>query len=707
MSPARDRLTALTNPRSVALIGVSSDAERVTARPLSYLLKHGFEGQVYPVNPSSKRLQGVETLASINDAPEAVDHAYILLDRNRAVTAFEDCVNAGVQCISILADGFAESGVEGASLQRVLSERAKETGTLLLGPNSMGIADTRTRFVCTTNAAFAADELISGRFAVVSQSGSLIGAILSRGAAVGIGFSTLVSVGNEAHDDVASIGRLLLNDPDTDAVLLALETIRDADAFVAFAQEAHKCGKPIVAYIYAMSKEGKALSTSHTGALVGSARALQALMKDCGVHVVDVFEALFEAPGAIRAIDSRIGNRPKTVTVVSTTGGGGAMVVDRLSLRGIAMTPCPEGARRRLHALDISVPATRLVDVTLAGTHYETMRRVVDEIASDPETGVVVTAIGSSAQFQPQLAVKPVVDVASRNNTCAPILAFAVPEATNALREFNACGIPAFRTLESCIDTIASAFSIRDPVAPAAPKISAATGAAVADLGPGVHSEEVAYGVFETLGIPACQRSLLALGQEHPDALPFPFPVAAKLVSPSLPHKTEAGAVRLGIRGHCELCDAIQTFENLVDARGIADDVEGILIQPMLNGLAEVLIGLNRDPVVGAMITVGMGGRLAEIYDDVSVRRAPVTLETASEMLEEVCGFAILRGYRNLPVGDTRALADTVATFSALAVIPRVQEAEINPLLVHEEGAGVTMLDALLVLSDEERSSTK
>jgi len=347
------------------------------------------------------------------------------------------------------------------------------------------------------------------------------------------------------------------------------------------------------------------------------------------------------------------------------------------------------------------------VDVTLAGTRYETMRRVVDEIASDPNTGVVVTAIGSSAQFQPQLAVKPVVDVATRDRTCAPILAFAVPEAISALKCFNACGIPAFRTLESCIDTIASAFFNRDPITPTSPTVSAATAAAVADLRPGAHSEAVACRVFETLAIPACQRSLLALTDDLPDALPFPFPVAAKLVSPSLPHKTEAGAVMLDIRDHHGLCDAMQGFDKLVAERGIGDDVKGVLVQPMSNGLAEVLIGLNRDPVAGPLITVGMGGRLAEIYDDVSVRRAPVTSDNASEMLEEVRGLAILRGYRNLPLGDTRALADTVASFSTLAAIPRVQEAEINPLIVHEDGAGVTMLDALLVLGDEEWSIMK
>ena len=299
-------LRALTNPRSVALVGASSDPNRVTARPLLFLQQHGFQGKIFPVHPTRERLHGLQAYQSLADIPDVVDHAYILLGREPALEAFNECVKQKIPVVSILADGFADSGPDGAAVQERLRREAASAGIRLIGPNSMGVADTRHGFICTTNAAFAAPKNLKGRLAVLSQSGSLIGAVLSRGAAVGIGFSTLVSMGNEALSDVSSVGQTLLQDPETDAILLVLETIRDPDAFASFARAAFEAGKIVVAYVYATSQEGKELSTTHTGALVGTTRAFKALLADCGVYVVEVFDALFEAPAAIKAMKERL-----------------------------------------------------------------------------------------------------------------------------------------------------------------------------------------------------------------------------------------------------------------------------------------------------------------------------------------------------------------------------------------------------------------
>ena len=377
------------------------------------------------------------------------------------------------------------------------------------------------------------------------------------------------------------------------------------------------------------------------------------------------------------------------------------MVVDRLSLQGVQMAPCPETTRKKLAKRGISLPASNLVDVSLAGAQYDTMRHVVEEISGSPEVGIVVAAMGSSAQFQPELTVQPVIDGALVQNERAPILAFPVPHAPIALNELNGRGIPAFRTVESCVDTIATVFTTSAPAGPVRSGLSAATLAQLDKLEPGTASEVQAYEVFKTLGLQTCPSVQLALNEDPPSRLPFEFPVAAKLSSTQLPHKTELGAVHLSIACHAALDRAVTDLKQTAIKSGIENESDRILIQPMVTGLAEVLLGVRRDPVAGMVVSVGMGGRMAEIYDDVSTRRAPVTVATAKAMIGDVRGFALLRGFRNMQPGDLDALADAIAGFSILALHPRVEEAESNPIIIHAVGGGVTLVDGLVVMSGD------
>jgi len=690
-------LAALISPRSVALVGASGTAGKLTARPQQFLARQNFAGAVYPVNRGRSTIFDLPSFGSVAEIPDRVEHVYIMLDTEPAMAALEDCARSGVKVVSMLADGFAEAGPEGMARQERLVALAREAGMLLVGPNSTGVVGTAAGFCCTTNAAFRVDAIEKGNLAVISQSGSIIGTILSRGRALGAAFSSFVSVGNEAAAGVGAIGQLLLRDPDTKGVLLFLETIRHRDALAQFAAQASEMGKPVVAYIVGRSEEGQALSVSHTGALTGSVRAVSAFLREIGIHQVDQFEALIDAPRVMSAIklDAR---RPRNVTVLSTTGGGGAMVVDQLSARGVAIGKCSAAARQHLGAAGIPLGRGKLVDVTLAGTKYETMKEVVSTLIADPETGMLVVAIGSSAQFNPELSVRPIVDaVGEALDDAAPVVAFPLPHAPESLAMLEAGGVPAFRNVETCAETVALLFKDERRRAVSTVDKSAEATELLASHAQGILDEVDAGGVFAAFDIARPPFVVLPPEGEVPDDLGLTFPVVAKLVSPDLPHKTEMGAIRIDIPDRSTLIEAIAVMRASAEARKPGHRLKGILVQEHLRGLGEVLIGISRDALVGPIVTVGMGGMLAEIYRDTALRPAPVSVEVASEMLSEVHGLAVLRGYRNKPLGDLDALARAVSAVSRLALHDDVVEAEINPVLVRGAGEGVFMLDALIV----------
>ena len=281
---------ALFSPRAVALIGASGDAAKNTARPQRYLKKHGYAGKVFPVNPVRKEVLGEKAWPRVTELPQKIDHAYILIED--VEQALEDCGKAGVAVASIFSGGFADAGAEGMRRQARLLERARALGVRLLGPNSMGVIDVPGKLTLSVNAVLEMPALPAGSTSIVSQSGTMLGTLLSRGAARGLGFAKLISVGNEADIGVGELVELLAADPATRVILLFLETVRDSARLAAAARAAHAAGKAIVAYKLGRSALGEAAARSHTGALAGSDAALDAYFQDCGIVRVDMLETL-------------------------------------------------------------------------------------------------------------------------------------------------------------------------------------------------------------------------------------------------------------------------------------------------------------------------------------------------------------------------------------------------------------------------------
>jgi acyl-CoA synthetase (NDP forming) len=685
---------SLLSPRSVALVGASDDVTKTASRPLRFLRRLGFKGAVYPVNPRRETVLGERAWPSLAALPEVPDHAYIVSGTETVVPAVEECGRLGVPVVTILASGFGEAGHEGALREQQLREILARYPVRVVGPSSLGVVNVHERLVLTANAAFAEPNLPAGGTFVASHSGSMIGALVSRGLARGIGFAGLVSVGNEIDLSIGEICAATLDDPAVSGYVLFLETIRKADQLRAFAREAAERGKPIIAYKLGRSAAAAELSVSHTGALAGEDDVADAFLKDCGIARVETLDGVLEGPALLARMPMRAASarRPR-VAVVTTTAGGAAMVVDQLGIRGIAVEPPSAETLDRLTKAGVDVAPARIVDLTLAGTRYQIMKSALDVLLSAPEFDLIVAVPGSSARFEPELTVKPLVECAG---TAKPLAAFIVPDAPQALAQLTKAGVANFRTPEACADVIAAAFSRRYPrTSPAlrAPRVTQQAR---------LLNELEAYALLNRIGVPHAPAVAVDARSKVSPALPFSYPVAIKILSDQIAHKTDAGGVVLDVVNERELALAIARIRKNVEEHRPGITVERVLAQQMVKGAGEALIGYRIDAQVGPIVMVAAGGVLTEIYRDRSLRLAPVDIDTAREMIGEVMALKALTGYRGRPAGDLAALAAAIVALSRLAVIddPVVAEAEINPLLVLQAGAGVVAVDALVRLSE-------
>lgn len=678
----------LLHPSSIALVGASDDASKTAGRPLKYLRQAGFAGDVYPINPNRLMVQGESAYPELSALPQVPEHVFVLTPTESVLGTVQECARLGVKVVTILASGFSESGEEGVAREAALRELSKSTGIRILGPSSLGVVNPATGLRLTANAAFAEPELRSGRVFVASHSGSMIGALVSRGMARGVGFAGLVSVGSECDLSIGEICQSTLDDPAIEGYLLFLESLSHGDELRQFALEAARRGKPVIAYKLGRSQAAAEMAATHTGAIAGEDDIADAFMKDMGIARVGVLEALLETfPLARRMPLAALAARPRRVGVVTTTGGGAAMAVDQLGIRDVVVEPASSQTLERLSAAGIAVGPGRVLDLTLAGTKYEIMKKTLDIMLEAPEFDLVLAVVGSSARFQPQLAVRPIIDSA---NAPKPLAAMLVPDAPEALAQLTEAGVPCFRSPESCADAIASVFARRYP---GQQPVARSAGSDAHAL-----SEAEAYQVLDVLGVPHAPAVLAKLSAGAP-VLPFDYPVVVKLCSAQIPHKTEVGGVVLGVADHDALEQALATLRSNLAERAPGVVCDEALIQPMSKGLVEVLVGYRVDAEAGPIVMLAAGGIWAEVARDRSIRLAPVSVEEAREMIAEVKLLKTVSGLRGKQRGDLDALAQAVSSLSQLAVSEdaSILEAEVNPLMVMAEGHGVLAVDALVL----------
>lgn len=669
---------ALFNPGSIALIGASADPAKDNSRAQRLLAREGFSGRVIPVNPGRAEIMGLPAFPNIRDVPGPVDHAFIMVAARDVPDAVAGCIEKGVTAATIFSAGFAEADAAGRARQEAMVATARAGGLRLLGPNCLGVVSVASRVPLTLNAAIEAEPLLPGRLALVSQSGSMMGAVFSRAAARGIGFSRMVSVGNECDIGVGELAEMLVEDSSTDALLLFLETFRDGPRLAAAARRAHELGKPVIAYKLGRSEVGRTIALSHTGAMLGGDELAAAFFRAHGILRVKTLEGLLETA---RLVIGRAPPRGRGFSALTATGGGAAMVVDRLGLHGHTLVGPDAALRDTLGEGGIRIPDAPLIDLPMGASGpvpFSTTLRAMD--AAD-QADVLLAVLGSSARNQPERALAHILPALP---TRCPLAVFAAPQADAALALFEAHGIAGFRTPESCADAIHAYLDWRAP--------AALEGAAVAPLPARARlNEHEACEVFAGLGItPPGSRVLHAPA----DSASMEGPLALKILSPDILHKTDAGLVRLNV-ATAEIAATVADLLARAEAAFPAARIDGVLAAPMHKGLAEVILGYRRDPEVGPVVLLGMGGVLAELKRSITARIAPVSLDEAHSMIADLPELRLLRGFRNLPRGDVAALALAIRALSFLATSD-ASEAEINPLIIKPEGQGVVALDGLL-----------
>lgn len=686
---------ALLSPRSIALVGASGDPGKNTARPLQFMRKHGYSGNVYPINPARPEILGEKAYPNLSSLPTAVDHVFIMVPGKQVLGLLDQCAAAGAKVVTVYSDGFSESGEEGGQRQARLVTRARELGLRILGPNSIGLANIASGAILSVNAAFAADDLIPGDVSMVSQSGSMMGSLLSRAAARGFGFAKSVSVGNESDISVGEVVDALVDDPQTKVILLFLETIRESPVLAAALQRARVANKPVVAYKLGRSEQGSELSQSHTGAIAGNDAAVNAFFQNHGVIRVQMLETLFEIVPLVASYAQHapfLRQAPR-VAVITTTGGGAATVVDSLGTHGLIAATPPEAFIVHMAERGLQLRQAPIIDLTLAASSAQ-YKDLLEQLLAAPWCDAVLSVVGSSAQFHPDLAVRPLAEANKPTNK--PLVAFLAPDAPESLARLHKNAIAAFRTPEACADALA-AFLKR-----AAPRKRLDT--APPPLLPwpqdirrrGLLTEYEAGQVLTGLGLKVVQSQLIS---PHAPSHKVPYPVVIKVCSPDIAHKTEAGGVRVGIIDNADMQRQIPEMLSKVREHFPGAHIDGVLVQKMESRLIELILGYRHDPLVGPTVVLGAGGIAAELSEDYSIRLAPVDIATAHEMIREVRITQLVRGYRGLPETDCDALAADIAAFSRLAQMDgvKVAEAEINPLFVRRDGA--IAVDALISLT--------
>jgi acyl-CoA synthetase (NDP forming) len=429
-------LERLLRPRHVAVVGASADPTKTTGRPVGYLLRHGFAGEVWPVNPRAEAIAGLRCYADVASLPGVPDVGVVLVGPERAEAALRDLAAKGAAAAIVLAGGYAEEGAEGAARQAGL--RAAAGRMRLLGPNTIGLVNLTDRIVLSASGALEMAEMPAGCISLVSQSGGILGAVLSRGAARGIGFARLIATGNEADLDIADLLDHLASDAATEVIALYLEGLRRPEAFRAAARRAAAAGKPIVAFKLGRSEAGARAAISHTGALAGADRLHDALFRQLGIRRAERFSDLLDMAQSLAA---RRPLRGRRVAVLTSTGGAGALLAEAFGLAGFELPPPDAATAARLAAVTGGPASANPLDLTLAGLRPEVMRGAMTALMQSEGHDALAVVVGSSALAQPRLAAEAIAQ--SRAASDKPVVAFVSPHAPAVLAALNQSGIPA------------------------------------------------------------------------------------------------------------------------------------------------------------------------------------------------------------------------------------------------------------------------
>jgi acetyl coenzyme A synthetase (ADP forming)-like protein len=681
------------SPRSVAVVGASRDRSSIGGQLFHNLLAEEFNGPVYPVNPKAEVVHGVPAYPSIEKVPGPVDVAFIVVPAAFVLQVARECGEKGVRGLVVISSGFAEVGGDGPDRQRELVEICRASGMRIIGPNCMGIVNTDPEV--RLNGTFASIFPPPGRVGFLSQSGALGLAVMQHAAELGLGLSSFVSVGNKAdisgNDLVAYWGE----DERTDVILLYLESFGNPRRFARLAREVGR-RKPIVAVKSGRSAAGARAAASHTGALLAASDVtVDALFRQAGVIRTDTLEQMFDVAELLANQPAPKGDR---VAIVTNAGGLGILCADTCDANGLKVPPLSEATKAKLREfLPPEASVENPVDM-IASASDEDYGRAIRTVADDPDVDVMIV-IYIPPQVEKAAAIVRAIGEAVRDVGGRIPVATTLMGGTAVRAELRADGmrIPSFSFPEQAAIAVASAAAYgrwRTRPEGTVPRFEdvrrdeayAVIAGALGRAGGWLRAEELEE-LLGCYGLPVARSARAATPEEAGAAAArLGAPVALKALGPDIVHKTDVGAVRLELNGQEEVTAAATEMARRIREAGLT--LEGFLVQKMVTGGVEMLVGVAQDPLFGPVVACSAGGTAAELLRDVSVRIAPITDLDASEMVRSLKTFPLLDGYRGAPKADVAALEEVILRVSAMVdAHPSIAEMDCNPVMVLPQGA--------------------
>jgi acetyl coenzyme A synthetase (ADP forming)-like protein len=703
-----ESLKSILEPRSVAVIGASRRRDTIGYAILDSLLRDHYAGAVYPVNPRAEVVHSMRAYPAIGAVPEPVDLAVIVVPKEHVIDVTTSCGEAGVKGLVVISAGFREVGGEGIRREQELLECVRRYDMRMVGPNCMGVLNTDP--AVSMNATFAPTTPPTGNVAFLSQSGAMGVTILDYAREYGIGVSKFISLGNKA--DISSNDALeyLMHDASTSVILMYLENFGNPRRFTRIAREVTQV-KPVIAVKAARTGAGARAASSHTGAMVGLDVATDALFAQCGVIRVDTVEGLFDMAMGFGNAPLPKGDR---VAVVTNAGGPGIIIADALESQNLQVAEFSETTRRRLReSLPEEASVNNPVDM-IASADADSYRAVLEAVLEDKGVDAVIASFVPPLGVQAEDVARAITDTAAGRSEPA----FAVLMGRRGLTEsralLNAASLPAFIFPESAVRALVGmsryrrwlerpAGTVRDFPDVDAQRVGDILATAIAS-GRSRLSEMDALSLLAAYGVPVVPSRPATTAEEAIRAAQaVGFPVVLKVMAPELSHKSDIGGVIVGLQSQREVRGAYHEIMDRLAEGGVGGDrVEGVLVQEMVTGGRETIIGTAFDPSFGPLIMFGLGGIYVEALGDVAFRVHPVTDIDAAEMIRQVKGYKLLEGVRGEKGIDVASLEETIQRISQLVGdFPQIAELDINPFFVFEPGRRPMAIDARVILSSE------
>lgn len=694
------------HPRSVAVIGASRDPHGIGHRVIESLQESRFAGTIIPVNPHAGEIRGLRVVPSLSAAPEAVDLAIVVVPSDVVLAVIDECAAKQVPAAVIITAGFAETGDAGASLERALRERVRRHGIRVIGPNCFGLMNTDPSV--RLNATYTPGFPPAGRAAIATESGGLGLAMATAAGRLGLGVSAFVSIGNHADVTVNDLLEYWEQDPATAVILLYLETIVEPARFRTIAERVGRT-KPIVALKAGRTPAGQRAAGSHTAALATNDAAVEALLTQCGIIRAKTMDELIALGLGLTRQPLPAGRR---VGILTNSGGPGVLCADRCAAEDLAV---PELAARTQSALASFLPRMaglrNPVDVIGFATEAQHARAVDTLLNAEELDALIIIHVSVRPEDNGPVASGIAQGLHKARRTAGPAkpvyICWMAEGDRDRIFRVDEESFPSFPFPEipALVLGHAAAHARGRRQAPGRlPSYTdvdlraagAVCAGALSARGPGWLFHGEMQDLLSAMKLPLVPGREAASAEEAADAASrMGFPVAVKLASRRIVHKTDIGGVHLNLVDERQVRRAFEDIRERMKRDGTLADMDGVLVQPMVAGGVEVLAGMSRDPLFGPMLAFGLGGIHVEVLGDVRFRLAPLTDRDAAGMVRGITGHKLLEGYRGSPAADLRAIEDLLLRLSLLAdSVPEIAELDFNPVFALPAGRGCRIADA-------------